>query len=196
MNNRDYMPFVIAICGKKRSGKDTIANYISDKYGYNNVKFADPLKNMLKAGFNFTDEQLESKKEEIDDYWRITPRQAMQFIGTEIMQYELQKLVPNLDRHFFVASLFKRYPDEHLVISDLRFVHEEQAIKQIKNNLIIKVIRDSNLDTDNHISENELDQIDCDCTIRNNKDLDELYKKVDNIIESFRIKNRLNNIFC
>jgi hypothetical protein len=42
----DY-PKVILICGKKRSGKDTLANYIVNKYCYYKLSLADTLKKMI-----------------------------------------------------------------------------------------------------------------------------------------------------
>lgn len=39
----------IALMGKARSGKDTVASYLCDAYGYTRVAFADPLKEMARS---------------------------------------------------------------------------------------------------------------------------------------------------
>lgn len=49
---------LIGIIGKKRSGKDTISDYLIKNYGYQKYGFADPLKRGAKEIFGFTDEQL------------------------------------------------------------------------------------------------------------------------------------------
>jgi hypothetical protein len=42
---------VIAISGFKRSGKDTIANYLVSEYGFKRVSFADPLKDLCASEY-------------------------------------------------------------------------------------------------------------------------------------------------
>jgi hypothetical protein len=97
------MPKIIAICGAKRSGKDVLADYLVKKYNYERLAFADPLKLTVKNLFNFDDDQLgigedkgTDKKDIIDERWGITPRAALQFFGTEIMQEKIQELLPNI----------------------------------------------------------------------------------------------------
>lgn len=163
-------PPVIAICGLKRSGKDTIADYLCENYGYTKIKIATPLKQGLKAMFGFTDEQLESdKKDCLDERWGIEPRKAMQFIGTEIMQYRIQEILPNIGRSFWIKSLIEEYisnQSEHdntkkrYVIPDLRFLHEYEILSK-HNTTFWRVERIKELDIDNthpcdlHSSEQE-----------------------------------------
>lgn len=42
-------PFLIALCGPIGAGKDTVADYLSDKYGYTKVGFSDPVYQALWA---------------------------------------------------------------------------------------------------------------------------------------------------
>ena len=46
---------IIAICGAKRSGKDVLAKYLINKYKYEKLSFAEPLKKAVKELFNFND---------------------------------------------------------------------------------------------------------------------------------------------
>lgn len=149
---------IIAICGKKRSGKDTLADYI----GYQKVKFAQPLKDALAALLGFTYEQLENDKEIVDPFWNITPRVAMQTFGEKF-----KEVIPDI----FIKALFKKYPD-NIVISDLRFMSEYRAVKE-RNGIVIKIIRDES--DDNHISEKELETIPADLTIINNGTIEDLF---------------------
>lgn len=125
------MPQIIAICGLKRSGKDTIADYLCKHHNYEKIKIASPLKEGLKAMFGFTDKQLEeNEKDIIDPRWGIEPRKVMQFFGTEVMQYHLQTILPDIGRSFWIKLLIEQHildpnnADKRFVIPDLRFKHE------------------------------------------------------------------------
>ena len=69
---------LLGLTGKKGSGKDTFADYIVEKYGFIKLAFANQLRNILKATFNWTDEHFnrENKEKECKE-WNITPREAM-----------------------------------------------------------------------------------------------------------------------
>lgn len=170
---------LIVICGAKRSGKDTVADYLVLK-GYEKLSLADPLKDMLKVLFDFNDLQLEDEqKEKIDPKYGISPRQAMQFFGTEIMQYKINELMP-CGRLFWVLKLKDKITftnDKKYVISDMRFRHEYDEFKKM-GAFIIKI--DSN-SYDQHISEQEYLTLTPDKIIKNDKDLASLYIQCDNL---------------
>ena len=58
---------IIALNGKKGSGKDTMANYMCEKLGFVNYGFADPIKEVGRILFDFTDEQLDGCYKEVED---------------------------------------------------------------------------------------------------------------------------------
>ena len=89
---------LIAILGKKHSGKDTIANFLIEKYGFTKYSFADPLKKGIQAFFNLTDQQLNDQKlkEEIDPRWGVSPRKLFQVIGTDFFQNSIRDFLPEL----------------------------------------------------------------------------------------------------
>jgi dephospho-CoA kinase len=159
---------IIAICGAKRSGKDVLAKYLINKYNYEKISFSEPLKKAVKELFNFNDIQvgidedsgIGNEKDIIDERWGITPRKALQYFGTEIMQYKIDELIPNTNRGFFADILVSRIiQNKKYVISDLRFLHEYEKIKGL-NIIIIRVTRPSILNNyDSHISENEYEKI-------------------------------------
>ena len=62
---------IIGLSGKKGSGKDTIAEYLCVQYGFINYGFGDPIKEIGRIMFDFTDEQLYGNKKET---WRSTTR--------------------------------------------------------------------------------------------------------------------------
>lgn len=172
------LPRIIAICGKKRCGKDTLANHIATTYGYTHVKIASHLKDVMGVLFGFSNTQLElDEKDAIDPRWGITPRQAMQFFGTDIMQYEIQKLLPHVGRTFWIQGLLQKYPEQKIVISDLRFPHEYNMIRS--ECCIVKIYRDSIQSTDAHSSETEFENIPHTILLKNNGSIQQLHSQFD-----------------
>lgn len=188
MYNR-FQTMIIAICGPKRSGKDTIADHLISKYNYEKIKIADPLKSVTKELFGFTEDQIgeTDAKDIIDERWGITPRKALQFFGTEVMQYKIQELLPDIGRKFWINRLVAGLPmkDSKYVISDLRFLHEyEELYKKTKDNLcIIKVFRPDKTDEkDTHVSELEYKEIKEDILLINDGNIGDLLVKLDNAL--------------
>jgi hypothetical protein len=195
------MPKIIAICGAKRSGKDVLADYLVKKYDYERLAFADPLKLVVKKLFNFDDDQVgigedegTDKKDIIDERWGITPRAALQFFGTEVMQEKIQELLPNIKRNFFANTLKNHIENaeegKKFVISDLRFIHEYDMLANISNighkdKMIIRVIRPSKHRTkeqEPHISEVEYTNIPYDIIMINNGSIDEYISRFEKLI--------------
>ena len=195
------MPKIIAICGAKRSGKDVLADYLVKKYNYERLAFADPLKLTVKNLFNFDDDQLgigedkgTDKKDIIDERWGITPRAALQFFGTEIMQEKIQELLPNIKRNFFANTLKNHIENaeegKKFVISDLRFIHEYDMLANLSNiahkdKMIVRVIRPSKnriKEQEPHISEVEYTNIPYDIIMINNGSIDEYISRFEKLI--------------
>lgn len=217
--SHSHMPRIIAICGAKRSGKDVLAEHLVRKYNYERIAFAEPLKHAIKTLFNFDDEQVgigedtgTGKKDALDERWGITPRAALQFFGTEVMQEKIQELLPDIKRNFF-ANTLKNYiktrmdanEGQRFVISDLRFLHEYEVLFSIPNIrkddiAIIRVIRPDagflRISNDavaaardavaaasiSHKSEQEYINIPYDIILFNNGTIDAYIEKFDKII--------------
>jgi hypothetical protein len=77
-------PDVIALAGPAGSGKSTAARHLIERHGYVLVKFAGPLKQMLRA-IGMTDEHIEGSLKEVPSKLLCgkTPRWAMQSLGKE-----------------------------------------------------------------------------------------------------------------
>lgn len=174
-------PKVIAICGLKRSGKDTAADFICES-GYLKFRFADPLKHIIKYLFSFTDNEIEgSSKDVVHDKWQVKPRTLLQYIGTDVMQYGIQDIVPNIGRTFWAENLCERIKNEtKVVIPDLRFVHEVDVLmKNFQDVCIIKVTRNTIQNDSDHVSESEFLNIKPRFEIKNNGSLEQLQKEID-----------------
>ena len=78
------VPTLVALTGRAGSGKSTAADYLVEEHGFVLVKFAEPLKNMLRA-LGLSDEEIEGslKEQRCSLLAGRTPRHAMQTLGTE-----------------------------------------------------------------------------------------------------------------
>ena len=179
---------IIAICGLKRCGKDTVAEYLVQRYAhkFRHVKIAAPLKEVCGLLFGWSAQHMEDdNKDAVDPAWGISPRAALQFVGTEMMQYKIQELLgPGIGRTFWIRSfIMSLQPNESVIISDMRFVHEYDMLKAAFGSrlLTIKVTKQGATDDDAHCSEQEWKQIDHDILIENNGTLQQLYKTLDKL---------------
>lgn len=161
---------IVAICGRRRTGKDTLANALVRLGGFVHVKFADPLKAGARAIFGFTEAQVEhDSKDHVDPAWGVTPRQALQWLGTEVMQFHIRELLPHQGRDFWARQLVRRIQsvDGAVVVSDVRFLHEFQALKDAfgERLLVVRTTREGYVrdqTSDSHTSELDVDAIPAD----------------------------------
>lgn len=189
---------IIGLSGKKRVGKDTVADYLVNDHGFIKYSFADPIKEVSRILFNFTEEQLYGDdKEKIDPTWKIKPRDFFQKFGTDYMQYQFPKEFPESnsvvpEKCFWVKCFHSWYlkqrevdPDVKIVITDVRFIHEYDFL--IKEDAMIIKIENNNIqNTDSHISENDLNSFDSskfDYCIKNDSSLDSLHNKINEVIK-------------
>lgn len=202
---------IIGVTGKKRSGKDTVANYLVDSWGFKRYGFADPMKKMVKEAFLWDDERVDgSEKETIDPRWGISPRQALQHIGTEYAQYSLPDNFPEfkklINRKLWVKRFKFWYEKEinetnkynlkhnfnttlDVVVSDVRFLHEVQELKGM-GGIILRVNRpEANNAEDPHPSETEMDSIKPHFTLDNEGTFNVLYKKIDQVLRKLGIED-------
>jgi hypothetical protein len=176
---RGMMKRIVCLCGYKRSGKDYVASILRERHGYQHVQIAHKLKDMLRVMFGFTDEQLHgSLKEVVDPVWKITPRRAMEFVGTEMVQYDMQKFVPGIGRNFWIKSVTNELNDalivrkRNVVISDLRFQHEIDALKRnFPHNpvVLVRVDHPRVVLNSTHASETNVDHLRHDLLFHNDK---------------------------
>ncbi|ARF11099.1 deoxynucleoside monophosphate kinase [Hokovirus HKV1] len=180
MNNN----LLIGVAGHYGSGKTTVSEYICKNYDFTRLNFAEPVKEICKTIFNFNDQQLYGNlKNQIDTKWNITPRQAMQFIGTEFGRQFINNLIPIQD-NLWVTNLenkIDKKTDINIIIDDCRLQNEIEMIKK-KNGIIIKIERDGYIG-DSHVSESYIDSIKGDYLIKNNSTLENLYSQIDTIIK-------------
>lgn len=184
---------LVGVLGKKGSGKDTISDYICNKYNFEKMVLAEPLKNACKELFNFSDEQLYGRLKEVDDeQWGISPRKALQWLGTDVFRNKINELNPDIGNNFWINLLKIKYLQKlkeneniKIIVSDVRFQNEIDMIHQL-GGCVIKLNRPSINNNDLHESEKNIDYLSGDFTIINDGTLEELYKKVDEIISKLK----------
>lgn len=186
------VPRIIGLCGCKRAGKDTVAEYLVSKNPtqMRHVKISTVLKDTMRQLFNLRPEQLEgSEKEEMDPRYGVSPRKLMQFFGTEIMQIELQKIMPHVGRSFWIRQFLERELPRNvldatqeaktLIISDLRFMHEYNELRHVDPNALFIRIERSDAQPDGHVSEHAYKAIPVEKVLRNNGTKQDLYAQLD-----------------
>jgi ribonuclease BN (tRNA processing enzyme) len=190
---------IILLCGYKRCGKDTFAKHVEAKHGYTHLKISKNLKEVLKVLFHFSDEQLEGdSKDVVDERWDITPREAMIFVGTDMFQYKIMELLPNVNRNFWienVVSEIQKIRKEHtkIVISDLRFNHELERLASLSEqdeNIKLSIVKIVNpniqlyYDKVTYQSETEHLSFSFDKIIENNR-LEQFHENIDLFLDDF-----------
>jgi hypothetical protein len=193
------VPRIIGLCGCKRAGKDTVAEYLVSKNPtqMRHAKISTVLKDTMRNLFNLRPEQLEgAEKEDIDPRYGVSPRKLMQFFGTEIMQIELQKIMPDVGRSFWIRQFLERELPRHapdqlgqdsntLVISDLRFMHEYEELRRVDPHALFIRIERSDAQPDGHVSEHAYKAISVENVLRNDGTKEELYAQLDVLVAQF-----------
>ena len=168
---------IYLLCGKARSGKNTIADIMKKKLEKNGSKVCEvavmrTLKGYLKDYFGW------GGKEETK------PRTLLQEMGQDILMD-----MPNfhIDRLYEDIKVLSKYFDT-FIVPDVRMVHEiEYMRKNFSDVVVIGVVKEGYIspltqEQSNHITERDLDNYkDFDYEIINSS-IDKLEIDVDNII--------------
>lgn len=159
---------IVGITGYKESGKSTAAKFLISNHGYIRRPFAGPLKNMLAVlGLSLTHLDGELKEEPCDILLGVTPRRAMQTLGTE---WGKDMIHPDLWVEQWRINVAKIAT---LVIADdLRFPNEAAALQKM-GGIIVRVNRHGVV-TSNHPSETSVDLIKPDRVITNDGSIEDL----------------------
>jgi hypothetical protein len=140
---------IIGVCGFIGSGKDTIADYLTNFHGFRRESFANSLKDAVSAVFGWDRTMLEGRtkharewREQVDPWWaerlnmpELTPRYILQYWGTEVCRNGFHD-------DMWIASLENklRTSKDDIVISDCRFPNEIKSIKAA-GGIVIRVKR-------------------------------------------------------
>jgi len=210
---------IIGICGFISSGKDTIADYLTNFHEFERESFASSLKDAISVIFGWDRQLLEGRtvqsrkwREQVDPWWaerlnmpHLTPRWILQNWGTEVCRQAFHDDI-------WIASLENklRSTTQHIVITDCRFPNEMTALRNVGGKIIrvtrgpepswysiaVSANRGSGLSMQGMISENihssEWAWVGStfDAVIDNNGTIDYLYKQINDFIN--QESNRLD----
>jgi hypothetical protein len=140
---------IIGVCGFIGSGKDTVADYLTNFHGFRRESFANSLKDAVAQVFGWDRIMLEGRttqarawREQVDPWWAqrldmpdLTPRWVLQHWGTEVCRKAFHDDI-------WIASLENklRNSTDNIVISDCRFPNEIRSIKDA-GGIVIRVKR-------------------------------------------------------
>lgn len=164
---------IIGISGKKRSGKDTVADMLQ-MFLPKTIKyhFATPLKREVAAVMNVSVEYIDQHKDNF--------RKILQGYGTDYrrMLFGDDFWIKKMQTALGVISANGNV--NNIVIPDVRFKNEYEFVKA-NHGLMIRVNSNRTDNADTHISETELDKFTFDYTIDNSGTLVELSEQVETI---------------
>ena len=167
---------IIGLTGKARSGKDTVAEHLAVAHGFHHYWFSKPMKDACRSMFGWDDAHLYGDlKEVVDPRFGISPRVALQTLGTEWGRNTI-----NSDLWILRAQ---KEMEQHdcIVISDCRFDNEAEAVLA-SGGIVIEVSRADISEVAAHSSENGISSKLVTFRIDNNGTLQDLYKSVDNLL--------------
>jgi len=129
---------IIGVCGLIGSGKDTVADYLTNFHGFRRESFANSLKDAVAQVFGWDRTMLEGRttsarewREQVDPWWskrlgmpHLTPRWILQYWGTEVCRQAFHD-------DMWIAALENklRNSTDNVVISDCRFPNEIASIR-------------------------------------------------------------------
>lgn len=179
---------IIALSGKKGSGKSTVAVEFNLKMlsAYKVVAFATPIKEIIATMTGCDLDALEQQKfkDSLTTYLKpdgvaYTYRELMQKIGDLYRQ--------EFGENVFVDQLFHRHRGRNLIIADCRYKNELKAIEE-RGGVVIRVNRVLT-NADSHSSETDLDAHSFKYYINNDCSLEDLRGKVSRMADLLAIKN-------
>ena len=173
------LPRLVALCGAAGSGKTAAADYLIEHYGYCRFKFAGPLKDMLRAiGLTHSEIEGHAKESKSATLCGRTPRYVMQTLGTE---WGRNLVGPDLWVNLWqqrVTALAAENPDARIIVDDMRFPNELDAVKQLGGTRIMLHRATAQVKAGDHVSESSL-PVDNDMRIIiNDGDLAQLHHSV------------------
>jgi len=177
----DYVD-LIGVSGKKRSGKDTFANRLTEE-GYKKYSLADPMKEAAKTIFGWSDRHMGGeKKEKVDSFWDVTPREVLQKMGTDMFR-------DTFGTDIWLKSMERKintYLPRNVVVPDLRFPNEVAWVRR-HGGQVIRIDASERLSNDDeHASETALDEYNgYDYIIPNNGTIREFYDSITQFVERY-----------
>lgn len=153
------MTVLIGLSGWAQSGKDTVANYLVEDFGFTRVAFADPMREALLR-LNPWVHPIGAERIRIADLVKSPGDWEWAKKNTEDVRELLQRFGTEVGREMFGDNFWVDYalndlPTDRIIVTDVRFVNEANAIR-LRGGMVFRVEREGNGPANDHPSENEL----------------------------------------
>lgn len=183
---------IIGISGLARSGKDTVANILTNNFGFQRLAFADPMRAALYGANPLVLAELSepngylypSRLQRVVDYYGWEHAKSSGEIRSLLQRFGTEGVRNQWGEDFWVDMLFSTPHGPRLVIPDVRFPNEVKRIRSLGGS-VWRVNRDGVEAPNNHSSESSLDDSCFDAIINNNYGLKELHQSIDFIMGGF-----------
>jgi len=201
---------IVALSGKRRSGKDSVATAMifQSKSPMFRFALADPLSDMVEvllSSFqsNSWGDYTDSEKDSPFPGIGLTKRELMQYLGTDVFREAIFEKFPQFNPNpygsIWVNALLNRLREcisrfgkdpLCMIVSDVRFLDEYESLRRFSSEIdyafhSIRVERDIDRTTssDTHKSEVGVEEIPFDIQVQNDGDLSDLTEKVKGIMK-------------
>ena len=177
---------LIGVAGVAGSGKNTVADYLTEHYGYEQVSFAAILKKMLAVAGCPEPSNRDLKEANIEGF-NFSWRHMAQTLGSE---WGRDCLHPDI---WVLLTMRGLRPDGKYVVSDCRFQNEADAIINAGGSMVHLYGRSVELgNLANHVSEKPLIPSAFAHKVWNDKPVEHLYAALRGIVESLQWQDGLN----
>jgi hypothetical protein len=185
------LPRLIGVNGYARSGKDTAAGFLVERYGYTQAAWADVLRECARAvnpiiGFDwlgpvrwhqvFDEFGYEGAKDHPE--YGAEFRRVMLTIGTEMGRNILG------ENTWVNAALDRLDPKRRYVFSDTRFPNEAEAVTT-SGGIVVRINRPGIGPVTDHPSETALDDWNFDLVVENDGTLNDFYYNLELALANF-----------
>ena len=178
------MIFVVFLSGYLQSGKDTVGNYLVERFNFKRVAFADILKDEVSELYNIPRSLLDTTEgKTVENRSKLIKHGAKR--RAENLNYWIDKIIENI-----------RTSKQNVVITDWRFAHEFNVIRDtldVCTNFTLFTWRINRWDAPPLVdsTENSLDRFEFDTCIENKYGLENLY----NVVRETLLKLKICKLF-
>lgn len=189
---------LLGLAGKSMAGKDTFALPLIQSHGWSHLKFADPLKDMIRsllrsAGvfYDEIEEMVEGNNKETPSpiFFGKSARFAMQTLGTDWRDMIHPDLWTNILETRLRNMEHANVPG--VVITDVRFPHEVNFIHRL-GGYVVRLNRvEGNKNITPHSSESYIESLNVDEDVYNNASVEALWARttsIANLITDINVK--------
>ena len=166
---------IFGICGPAGSGKNTVSALLKEKVTEKNIPFLSyefgwPVKRAASEMFNIPLRHFYNRKqkEQINEFWGMSPRYMMQMLGTEGGRdlFREDIWIQHMLYYYENSSCYEN-PNSVFIVSDVRFPNEAETISEM-GGVNILVRRKNSEEAPSHKSEYFIENLPYDYVLNNN----------------------------